>query len=92
MTTMDEKEILQQALDTYGIEKQQWMLVEECAELLNAIAKTKRDRAGMMDVITELADVSIIIGQMALYYGEDDYNKERESKLLRLKKRLDKKQ
>jgi NTP pyrophosphatase (non-canonical NTP hydrolase) len=66
------------------------MLVEECGELLNAIAKSKRDRAGKDEIITELADVSIIVEQMVFFYGEDDFKKEKERKLLRLKKRLEK--
>lgn len=87
--TKDEQRIIQNtALNIYGIIKQQWMLIEECGELLNAIAKSKRDRAGKDEIITELADVSIIIEQMAFFYGEEDFNKEKERKLLRLKNRL----
>ena len=57
---------------------------------LNAIAKSKRDRAGKDEIITELADVSIIVEQMAFFYGEGDFKKEKERKLLRLKERLQK--
>lgn len=77
-------------MNVHGIIKQQWMLIEECGELLNAIAKSKRDRAGKDEIITELADVSIIVEQMAFFYGEEDFNKEKERKLLRLKERLQK--
>ena len=88
MTIDEQRAINNDALNTYGITKQQWMLIEECGELLNAIAKSKRDRAGKDEIITELADVSIIIEQMAFFYGEEDFKEERERKLLRLKKRL----
>ena len=90
MTEKEQKEIQQLALNTHSIVKQQWMLVEECGELLNAIAKSKRDRAGKDEIITELADVSIIVEQMVFFYGEDDFKKEKERRLLRLKKRLEK--
>jgi len=40
------------------------------------------------DVITELADVSIIIDQMAMYYGKEAFLREKERKLVRLNKRL----
>ena len=90
MTQEEQRKIQQTALNTHGIIKQQWMLIEECGELLNAIAKSKRDRAGKDEIITELADVSIIVEQMAFFYGEEDFNKEKERKLLRLKERLQK--
>jgi NTP pyrophosphatase (non-canonical NTP hydrolase) len=90
MTADEQKSIQQMALRIHGIVNQQWMLVEECGELLNAIAKLKRDRVGKMDVITELADVSIIVEQMAFFYGEKEFHQERERKLLRLKERLKK--
>lgn len=90
MTQKEQKEIQQLALNIHGIHKQQWMLIEECGELLNAIAKSKRDRAGKDEIITELADVSIIVEQMAFFYGEGDFKKEKERKLLRLKERLQK--
>jgi NTP pyrophosphatase (non-canonical NTP hydrolase) len=90
MTDKELKEIEQLALNTYGIVSQQWMLVEECSELLNAISKSKRGRVGKDEIITELADVSIIVEQMAFFYGENDFKKEKERKLLRLKKRLEK--
>ena len=90
MTLEEQRKIQQTALNTHGIIKQQWMLIEECGELLNAIAKSKRNRAGKDEIITELADVSIIVEQMAFFYGEEDFNKEKERKLLRLKERLQK--
>lgn len=64
------------------------MLVEECAELLNAVAKLKRGRAKKEDIITELADVSIMVEQLAFYYGWDEFKEERELKLTRLKDRI----
>ena len=90
MTEDEQKSIQEMALRIHGIVNQQWMLVEECGELLNAIAKLKLDRVGKMDVITELADVSIIVEQMAFFYGVEEFNQERERKLLRLKERLKK--
>lgn len=76
------------ALNAYGIGKQTFVLVEECAELLNAVAKNERGRAGTVDIITELADVSIMVEQMAFFYGWSDYKQERERKLTRLENRI----
>ena len=75
-------------LNTFGIVNQTIMLVEECAELLSAVAKMKRGRAGKEDIITELANVSIMVEQMAFFYGWEDYKEEKERKLTRLEDRI----
>lgn len=77
------------ALFSYGILAQEWVLVEECGELLNAIAKFRRGRVGKNEIITELADVHIMVEQMAFFFGWDDFKAEKKHKLERLKSRLD---
>ena len=88
MTKDEEIKIMNTALNTYGIRMQQWMLVEECGELLNAIAKSMRGRVEKEYIIGELVDVSIMVDQMAFFYGMDDFKDARKNKLLRLKERL----
>lgn len=83
-------QLYNKALNKYGILAQWTMLVEEIGELLNAIAKIKRGRASKQDVITELADVHIMVEQMALFYGWDEFNEEKKYKLERLNERLKK--
>lgn len=85
------KEIYQRALSSYGIVAQEWVLVEECGELLNAIAKLKRGRSTKEKIITELADVHIMVEQMAFFFGWDEFEDEKERKLQRLWERLIKK-
>ena len=41
------------------------------------------------DVITELADVSIMMEQMATYFGLEEYINEKERKLKRLRERIE---
>lgn len=92
MDKQEEKSILHQALNKYGVQAQKMMLFEECGELVNAVAKFDRGRAGIMDIITELADVSIMVDQMVFVFGDEElFSKERERKLLRLKERIEKK-
>ena len=88
MNETDKCLLYNSALNEYGIKAQQMVLVEECGELLNATAKAYRNRAGRDDIITELADVSIMVEQMAFFYGLDEFRAEKERKLLRLKERL----
>lgn len=86
----EEKRLLyNKVLNKFGITNQVFMVMEECGELLNVLAKAKRDRAGKDEIITELADVSIMVEQMAFFYGEKDFLIEKERKLQRLKKRLE---
>lgn len=82
------REVYETALTKWGIENQLWMVIEECGELLNAIGKMRRERVTREEVITELADVTIMCEQIAQYVGYDDYTKEMERKLERLKERL----
>ena len=82
-------EIYKLALDKWGIEAQIGMLIEECGELLSAVNKFNRSRCSRDDVLTELADVSIMVEQLSLIYGGyDKFLEERNKKLTRLLKRI----
>lgn len=82
--------IYNRALNEYGIKAQEYVLIEECGELLDALAKLKRGRVEVKDLITELADVSIMCEQIGYFYGWEEFVAEKERKLLRLKERLEK--
>lgn len=88
---MSKLDLYHNAINAYGIDAQKWMLIEECGELLNAIAKLKRGRSSKEDIITELADVHIMVEQMAFFFGWTDFLYEKERKLNRLEERLNKK-
>lgn len=77
-----------EAVDIYGTEAQIWMAIEEMAELSNALAKHRRDRVTREDVCEEIADVAIMMIQLAAIFGPDDVSDYLESKLDRLDKRL----
>ena len=89
MNGREKRHLYNKVLNKFGIINQVFMVMEECGELLNVLAKAKRDRAGNDEIITELADVSIMVEQMAFFYGEKDFLIEKERKLQRLKKRLE---
>lgn len=78
-----------QALQAFGCHHQRMMCIEECAELIDALAKYDRGRADTKDVITELADVCIMVEQMAMLFGKGEFEKEKERKLKRLQKKID---
>ena len=83
-------ELFREVLEAWGIGNQVLMVMEESGEMLNALAKANRGRVTKEDVITELADVSIMMEQMAVYFGYDEFKAEKERKLKRLKERLEK--
>ena len=82
-------EIYKAALEKYGVGAQIGMLTEECGELLSAINKFNRSRCSNDDVLTELADVSIMVEQLSLIYrGYEKFQIEKDKKLIRLLKRI----
>lgn len=83
-----EKAICLEAITKWSITENFGMMSEECGELLSAINKWLRGRASASDVITELADVSLVITAFAMLLGYDKYLVEKERKLMRLKERL----
>ena len=87
---MNEKvaEVCAQAVDIYGTEAQIWMAIEEMSELSNAIAKHRRDRVTREDVCEEIADVAIMMIQLATIFGPEEVNDFLDEKINRLEKRL----
>lgn len=81
---MSEIKICRAALECFGVESQKRMAVEECAELINALMKEKRGRVTDEDIITEIADVQIMMEQLAQIYGKEKVRRERYRKLRRL--------
>lgn len=85
----DNESIYKEAIEHYGIDAQVGMLSEECGELLSSINKFKRGRCNGDDVLTELADVSIMCEQLSLVYSNyDNFLEEKKRKINRLKDRL----
>lgn len=78
------------AVHHYGPEHQKKKAVEEMGELITAIAREQDGRATPEQVITEIADVHIMIRQLALIYGVDKIVKEIHRKERRLVRRIDK--
>lgn len=96
---MNDKDIMNKAIDTYGETNQTYMLMEECAELIQAISKYNRNCENSKNVIEEIADVEIMIEQVKMILERNGYNYCREEieqtkrwKLDRLERRLNNEQ
>lgn len=81
-------DLYRQAIAKWGEDAQINMVNEECGELIAAIAQFKRGRTSHHDVMTELADVSIMVEQLAVLMNYNDFEIEKDRKLQRLKERL----
>lgn len=87
---INETEVLQRALDTYGSVLQIVMVFEEMSELQKELCKYLRGRGSFEHIAEEIADVEIMIEQMKmLFCCADDVHKVRRRKVERLKERLD---
>ena len=90
MQKEDRIKIYKEAIAKWGEEAQVNMLNEECGELITAVAQFRRGRTSHHDVMTELADVAIMVEQLATIMSYSDFEQEKERKLERLRERLDK--
>lgn len=85
MEKNDRLSLYNAAIAKWGVGAQKNMAYEEIGELLTALARDDRGRATAEDIITELADVTIMCEQLATVLGYDLYELELERKLLRLR-------
>lgn len=65
-------EIYQQAIAKYGKEAQLKMVIEEMAELTQAICKSFRGKNNLDNLIEEIADVEIMLAQLKIIYEIDE--------------------
>lgn len=71
MLNEENKKLCWQVLSRYGVENQQRMVIEECAELQKAVCKLFRDKAKKqgkykINFLEELVDVIVMCQQMIL--------------------------
>ena len=87
---MEKQEIYKQAIAQYGVEPQRKMAIEEMAELTNALMKFDSGRNTVEDIVEEIADVTIMMQQLAIIYGQKAVDLQIDYKTARLAKRLNK--
>lgn len=88
---MDERSILQKAIDQWGEDAQTKMVLEEMSELQKEICKRWRGKDNLDAIAEEVADVEIMLEQLKMMLGiQGDVQIHRREKLARLKERLEK--
>jgi NTP pyrophosphatase (non-canonical NTP hydrolase) len=87
-----ESQILRDAIAKWGIDLQLHCVEEELAELIVALKHFRRSKATREQVIEEMADVYIMLGQLSMIMECDsELLKAKEFKLERLKKKIEEK-
>lgn len=77
------------ALEHYGVHHQIVKCMEECGELIQALARKLSGEHNEDNVAEELADVEIMLMQMRIAFGRHKVYRARAQKLARLKMRME---
>lgn len=86
----EEDNLYKAALSNWGEEAQVKMAIEECAELIQVLAKYGRNINGASDfeVQSEIADVQVMLNQLKIIFDEDAIAEVKATKLEKLRKLL----
>jgi len=85
---MIDRNLMNAAIEKWGVNLQTNLAQEECAELIVEIAHFQRGRKNKEELIEEIADVTIMAYQMAMIFGEEEVQRVINEKMKRLENRL----
>lgn len=87
---MKKSEIYKTTIKKWGVEFQIDMMIEECAELIQALQKYKRGTSfkTISNMYEELADVEIMSEQMRIVFSSTTIDFEKERKIRKLETRI----
>jgi len=85
---MDMQLIYKKTISRWGSDAQYDQMVEECAELIIALKHFRRGKVNQQVVIDELADVTLMLGQLTWMFGTEQVEKAVQQKLQKLNKLL----
>lgn len=86
---MEYSTVYSAAVVKWGEAAQYEQMVEECAELIAALKHFQRGKIGRSQLIDELADVRLMVGQLTWMLGEDEVKVAISKKLAKLHGLLD---
>ncbi len=81
---MKYREIYAKTVSKWGEQAQYDQTIEECAELIVALQHLARGKVDKDAVLSELADVFLMVGQLTYMFGEDRLIAEVEKKVTKL--------
>ena len=77
------------ALEHYGMYSQMVKCMEECGELIQALARKMCGEENIENVVEELADVEVMLMQMRTVFGRHEVHRVMAQKLARLKMKME---
>ncbi len=83
------EQLYQATLNKWGEDAQYDQTVEECAELIVALKHFRRGKINRQAVIDEIADVTLMVGQLSWMFGTDEVEESIQKKLNKLNKLLE---
>lgn len=78
------REIYAKTISKWGEQAQYDQTIEECAELIASLQHFARGKVGKDVVVSELADVFLMVGQLTYMFGEDQLSAAVEEKVAKL--------
>lgn len=78
------RDIYVRAINKWGEKAQHAQAIEECAELIATLQHYARGKVDRDAVVQELADVYLMIGQLAYMFGEDRLDAAVQDKIAKL--------
>ena len=86
---IEEELIYRKIIDKWGKPAQRMMVMEECGELITAIAQWERGRVTDDDLISEMVDVQLMLNQLRFMVSDESkWNRWYAFKLSRIGRRL----
>lgn len=86
---MQTEQLYRATLDKWGKESQYDQTIEECAELITVLKHFRRGKADQQAVIDELADVTLMLGQLTWMFGTEQIEAAVQRKLAKLNRLLE---
>ncbi|WP_303722485.1 antitoxin [Malonomonas rubra] len=81
---MQLEKIYRDTIAKWGEDAQYDQAVEECAELIAALKHYRRGKIDKQAVIAELADVTLMLGQLSWMFGQKEVDDAVQNKLAKL--------
>ena len=81
---MQRVQLYEKIIHKWGKQGQYEQMIEECAELITALKHYQRGKIDSQAVIDEIADVTLMLGQLTWMFGEEQVNEAITSKLEKL--------